>query len=63
MNFAVLQFPGSNCDQDVVHVLGNVMGHSARLLLSRIPRQTSRSVLLRTVDASPSRQISPSDLP
>lgn len=32
MNFAVLQFPGSNCDQDVVHVLKNVMGHSARLL-------------------------------
>ena len=32
MNFAVLQFPGSNCDQDVVHVLGNVLGHSARLL-------------------------------
>ncbi len=32
MNFAVLQFPGSNCDQDVVHVLGNVMGHSAWLL-------------------------------
>ncbi|HWQ91323.1 MAG TPA: phosphoribosylformylglycinamidine synthase I, partial [Clostridia bacterium] len=32
MNFAVLQFPGSNCDQDVVHVLKNVLGHSARLL-------------------------------
>ncbi|HEV2392530.1 MAG TPA: phosphoribosylformylglycinamidine synthase subunit PurQ [Verrucomicrobiae bacterium] len=32
MNFAVLQFPGSNCDQDVVHVLGRVLGHSARLL-------------------------------
>src|SRR5579859_2192708 len=32
MNFAVLQFPGSNCDQDVVHVLRNVMGQSARLL-------------------------------
>lgn len=32
MNFTVLQFPGSNCDQDVVHVLHNVMGHSARLL-------------------------------
>lgn len=32
MNFAVLQFPGSNCDQDCVHVLGNVLGHSARLL-------------------------------
>ena len=32
MNFAVLQFPGSNCDQDVVHVLRNVFGHSAKLL-------------------------------
>jgi phosphoribosylformylglycinamidine synthase I len=32
MNFAVLQFPGSNCDQDVVHVLRNVLGQSARLL-------------------------------
>jgi phosphoribosylformylglycinamidine synthase subunit PurQ / glutaminase len=32
VNFAVLQFPGSNCDQDVVHVLRNVLGHSARLL-------------------------------
>lgn len=32
MKFAVLQFPGSNCDQDVVHVLQNVLGQSARLL-------------------------------
>jgi phosphoribosylformylglycinamidine synthase subunit PurQ / glutaminase len=32
MNFAVLQFPGSNCDQDVVHVLRDVLGHTARLL-------------------------------
>jgi phosphoribosylformylglycinamidine synthase len=32
MHFAVLQFPGSNCDQDVVHVLRHVLGHSARLL-------------------------------
>src|ERR1051326_2296938 len=32
MNFAVLQFPASNCDQDAVHVLGHVLGHSARLL-------------------------------
>jgi phosphoribosylformylglycinamidine synthase I len=32
LNFSVLQFPGSNCDQDVVHVLRNVLGHSARLL-------------------------------
>src|SRR6059036_1455974 len=27
-----LQFPASNCDQDAVHVLRNVLGHSARLL-------------------------------
>jgi phosphoribosylformylglycinamidine synthase subunit PurQ / glutaminase len=32
MNFAVLQFPGSNCDQDVVHVLKSVLGQPARLL-------------------------------
>ncbi|PWU15838.1 MAG: phosphoribosylformylglycinamidine synthase I [Verrucomicrobia bacterium] len=32
MKFAVLQFPGSNCDQDAVHVLQNVLGHSAGLL-------------------------------
>src|SRR5580698_4908735 len=32
MNFAVLQFPASNCDQDAVHVLRNVLGHSAKLL-------------------------------
>lgn len=31
MNFAVLQFPASNCDQDAVHVLKHVLGHSARL--------------------------------
>jgi len=32
MKFAVLQFPGSNCDQDCVHVLQNVLGHPSRLL-------------------------------
>src|SRR5438034_3451792 len=32
MNFVVLQFPASNCDQDAVHVLGNVLGQSARLV-------------------------------
>ncbi len=32
MNFAVLQFPASNCDQDAIHVLKNVLGHSARLV-------------------------------
>ena len=32
MNFAVLQFPGSNCDQDCVHVLQKVFGHPTRHL-------------------------------
>ncbi|MBU6409820.1 MAG: phosphoribosylformylglycinamidine synthase subunit PurQ, partial [Verrucomicrobia bacterium] len=31
MNFAVLQFPASNCDQDCVHAV-RVLGHSASLL-------------------------------
>src|SRR5881409_3411285 len=30
MNFAVLQFPASNCDQDALHALRDVLGHSAR---------------------------------
>lgn len=29
MKFAVLQFPGSNCDQDCLHVISNVLGYSA----------------------------------
>lgn len=29
MNFAVLQFPASNCDQDALHVLRNVLGQNA----------------------------------
>jgi phosphoribosylformylglycinamidine synthase subunit PurQ / glutaminase len=32
MNFAVLQFPASNCDQDAVHALRDVLGQSARLV-------------------------------
>ena len=32
MRFAVLQFPGSNCDPDCVHVLGNVLGQDADYL-------------------------------
>ena len=32
MNFAILQFPGSNGDQDCVHVPKNVLGQSARLV-------------------------------
>ena len=31
MNFAVLQFPASNCDQDCVHAV-RALGHSARFL-------------------------------
>ncbi len=31
MNFAVLQFPASNCDQDSVHAI-RVLGHSSRLV-------------------------------
>ncbi len=31
MNFAVLQFPASNCDQDAVHAV-ELLGHSARLV-------------------------------
>jgi phosphoribosylformylglycinamidine synthase len=32
VNFAVLQFPASNCDQDALHVVKNVLGHSARFV-------------------------------
>ena len=32
MNFAVLQFPASNCDQDALHALKDVLGHSARFV-------------------------------
>jgi phosphoribosylformylglycinamidine synthase subunit PurQ / glutaminase len=32
MNFAVIEFPGSNCDQDCVHVLKNVLGQSSKML-------------------------------
>jgi phosphoribosylformylglycinamidine synthase subunit PurQ / glutaminase len=29
MRFGVVQFPGSNCDQDCIHVIKHVMGHEA----------------------------------
>jgi phosphoribosylformylglycinamidine synthase len=32
MRWAVLQFPGSNCDQDAVHVLRNVLGQEVDLV-------------------------------
>jgi phosphoribosylformylglycinamidine synthase subunit PurQ / glutaminase len=37
MNFAVLQFPGSNRDDDAVNVLKNVLGHSAHLVWHKEP--------------------------
>ncbi|MEK6617593.1 MAG: phosphoribosylformylglycinamidine synthase subunit PurQ, partial [Nitrospirota bacterium] len=30
MNFGVIVFPGSNCDHDCVHVLGDVLGQKVR---------------------------------
>jgi phosphoribosylformylglycinamidine synthase len=32
MNFAILQFPASNCDQDAVRAARDVLGHQARLV-------------------------------
>lgn len=32
MQCVVLQFPGSNCDQDCVHALGRIMGYPTRLV-------------------------------
>jgi phosphoribosylformylglycinamidine synthase len=32
MNFAVLQFPGTNREADAVHILKNVLGHNANLV-------------------------------
>src|SRR4051812_20523950 len=29
MRFGVVQFPGSNCDQDCIHVVKHVLGHEA----------------------------------
>jgi len=32
MNFGVLQFPASNCDQDALHAVRDVFGHQGRLV-------------------------------
>jgi phosphoribosylformylglycinamidine synthase I len=32
MNFVVVRFPGSNCDDDALHVAGRVMGQPARFV-------------------------------
>ena len=48
MRFAVVSFPGSNCDDDVVHVLRRVLGASARLLVKLTPPgQLHRIVAIR----------------
>lgn len=35
MNFGIIQFPGSNCDQDCHHVLAQVFGQSVRYIWHR----------------------------
>jgi phosphoribosylformylglycinamidine synthase len=35
MRWAVIQFPGSNCDQDVYHILKNVLGQEVDYLLHK----------------------------
>lgn len=35
MNVAVVRFPGSNCDDDVMHVVTRVLGESARLVFHK----------------------------
>jgi phosphoribosylformylglycinamidine synthase subunit PurQ / glutaminase len=37
MKFAVLEFPGSNCDHDAVHVLGSVLKQKAELVWHQKP--------------------------
>ena len=54
MNFAVLQFPASNCDQDAVHGV-RLLGHSATVdsvyrLLKRIRRLGTMLMLQRDVN-------------
>jgi len=40
MRAAVVQFPGSNCDDDALHVLGRVMGATARFAWHKETRLT-----------------------
>ena len=32
MNFGIVQFPGSNCDQDACHALADVLGQPTRYI-------------------------------
>lgn len=48
MNTAVVTFPGSNCDQDAVHVLRHVLGRPAELVWhedERLPADTDLVIL------------------
>lgn len=48
MKFGVIVFPGSNCDDDMVHVLGSVMGQSVSKLWhkeTRLPSDVEAVVL------------------
>lgn len=37
MNFAILVFPGSNCDHDCYHVIKHVLGHEVRYVWHKSP--------------------------
>ena len=58
MKAAVIVFPGSNCDQDCVHVLQNVLGHPTRLLWHKESALGDvDAVLVITADASMVRAV------
>ncbi|MDX2225764.1 MAG: phosphoribosylformylglycinamidine synthase subunit PurQ [Verrucomicrobiae bacterium] len=46
MKFGILQFPGSNCDQDIKHVLSDVLGHPADYLWHKEERIGSYDALI-----------------
>jgi phosphoribosylformylglycinamidine synthase subunit PurQ / glutaminase len=46
MNFAVLQFPGTNREADAVHILQQVLGHSARLVWHKDPSLGSADAVI-----------------
>ncbi len=49
MKFGVIVFPGSNCDDDMIHVLGEVMGHPVEKIWhkeSELPDFGSEDVII-----------------
>ena len=52
MNFAVLQFPASNCDQDAVHALRDVLGHSARYVWHKETSLCDADAVMCRVDSA-----------